>query len=256
MNSKDKRINRIIELLESGEKIPIVSLEKIFNICKMTVYRDLKELENIKNIIITKKNIYISKNEIEIPHILRNEINKEEKELIAKRAFKLLKNNETIFLDGSTTILRLAQIIANSSDLIITVFTSSLVITNILSKNNFNEIHLIGGRLIRTNYELYSDYYKEALKNINLNQCFISCSGFSIEKGLSEVIKQEAEFKQYIVDKCNIVNLLVDYSKYNIISTYSYSSIDKVNRLITDKKISQEAIKKLKDKNINTIVES
>ena len=167
-----------------------------------------------------------------------------------------LKNNETIFLDGSTTVLRLAQIIANSSNLFITVFASSLVITNILLKNTTIDINLIGGRLIRANYELYNSYYREALNDVNITQCFISCSGFSIEKGLSESIKQESDFKKYIIEKCTTTNLLVDYSKYNIVSTYSYSSIDKVSRLITDKKIDPEAIKKLKDKNINTLVES
>jgi DeoR/GlpR family transcriptional regulator of sugar metabolism len=50
-----------------------------------------------------------------------------------------------------------------------------------------------------------------------------------------------------VLKKTNEVIVLADYSKSNIVSTYTFGSINAAHVLITDNNVNKELIKKLKE---------
>ena len=69
-----------------------------------------------------------------------------------------------------------------------------------------------------------------------------------------EALKIEANLKMSIIKKSNEVIFLADYSKSNIVSAYTFGSLDVADILITDSRVNKEFIKKLKEKISEIIV--
>ncbi len=66
--------------------------------------------------------------------------------------------------------------------------------------------------------------------------------------------KEEADLKMSIISKSNEVIVLADYSKANIISTYTFGPIDVAKTLIIDNKINKEFLKNLREHTIEIVI--
>ena len=113
----EERYKYILDLLEKNGKVLVKDLSKEFNISESMIRKDLQFLEkenllqrtyggaiNIKNTISS----YESFNK-------RVEKNIDLKEIVAKKAFKEIKDNETIFLDSSTISYMIAKLIVKNN---------------------------------------------------------------------------------------------------------------------------------------------
>jgi DeoR/GlpR family transcriptional regulator of sugar metabolism len=243
-----ERLNKIVEILESKGKVEIAQLSQLFKVTNMTIYRDLKILEIENKLILTRGGAQFINNKpsIEYPNYFALTKNLREKEALAKSAISFIKNNETIFLDGSTTVLTLAKLIALQNINKITVVTSSPIIATELSRNNNIQVLCSGGILNNTNFVFYSSNLNYYFSDINLTKAFMSCSGFSIIHGFTETIRDEAILKKAIIKNCPEINILADHSKYNITFTYTFTNFDRVKRLIVDDGLNDEVLRKLK----------
>lgn len=251
-----KRLNKIVEILESKGKVEVAQLAKLFEVTNMTIYRDLKILEIENKLILTKGGAQYINNKPSVGYsdYFALAKNMKEKEAIVNSAINFIKDNETIFLDGSTTVLTLAKSIALQNMNKITIVTNSPIIATELSKNSNIQILCSGGILNNTNFVFYSsnmDYY---FNDINLTKAFFSCSGFSISHGFTETIKEEAALKKIIIKKCPEINMLADHSKYNIMFTYTFADFNGVKRLIVDDGLDAEVIRKLKQTRAEIVV--
>ncbi len=252
--NRTERINRIKEIAKTKNRINISDLSSYFNVSRMTIYRDLKILEVEKKLIITKKGIVYIDNapNSEYPHNYRLERNKSEKKAIAKKAIDYINDNETIFLDGSTTALHLAKLLVIKNHLNLTIITISPLTVLELSKNKNIQILCTGGILNNTNYSFYKD--EAYIKNININKAFISCSGFSVKKGFTEAIREEAKLKKILTEHCPEINIIADYTKYNVVTTYTFGSLKNVRRIIVDNKLDIRSLVKLKESSVEVVV--
>lgn len=253
MNNISKNYTRqekILEIVKDKYKVNIDELAKIFNVTHMTIYRDLELLENENKIIRTKKSATYITNQADIDYAYSERLlfNREEKQEIAKEALKFISNNELIYLDGSTSTFYLAKLIVKNKFSNLTIMTPSPIVIYELLKDRGIQILCPGGTLNTYTYLFYNENLDLYLKNININKIFISCSGFSLSKGYTEALKAEADLKTSIISKSNEVIVLADYSKANIISTYTFGNLDIAKILITDRKVNKELINKLKEK--------
>ena len=253
MNNISKNLSRqeqILELVKEKYKVSIDELAKKFNVTHMTIYRDLEYLENENKIIRTKKSATFITNQADIDYAYseRLSFNREEKQAIAREASKYISNNELIYLDGSTSTFYLAKLIVKNKFSNLTIMTPSPVVINELLKDRSIQILCPGGTLNTSTYLFYNENLDGYLNNININKIFISCSGFSFNNGYTEALKAEADLKMSIIKKSNEVIILADYSKSNIVSAYTFGSLDVADLLITDHKVNKEFIEKIKEK--------
>ena len=227
-------------------------MASMLNVSEMTLYRDIKEMED--NLFLSKRNI-IYRNDAsstELPYYIRMKNNVELKVSIARTAVNYINNNDTIFLDGSSTIAYLVRELVKK-DIYITAVTISPIISNELAQKNSINILCPGGLLDKINM-IYSCEIDDFLKTININKAFMSCGALSLEKGFTDLSIAESKIKSKIVEKVPIINLLVDHSKINNSFPYTWSSFEKLDRLICDYKTSEVFINKLKSKEIEVII--
>jgi len=230
------RLEEIIEIVKNNERTSIDYLADYFKVTTMTIYNDLKKLGT--KIIVSKsdviymeseENFYFSKQ----PHYFRLQRHKEEKKEIAKKAVNYIRDYDTVFLDGGSTIHYLAKEIVNKNVLNLTVVTYSPVIVLELAKKENIEIICLGGKLNKNNYIFFSNS-RELLNQININQAFISAVGVSQETGYTELLEEEARLKIELSKYCKEIYILVDNSKFGIIGAYTFGPITFAKKIITD----------------------
>ena len=75
---------------------------------------------------------------------------------------------------------------------------------------------------------------------------FVSCSGLSLERGLTDVLLEEAELKTKAIASAREVFALVDSSKMGKEDLTSFASLNQITHLYTDTGISDEWADRLK----------
>jgi DeoR/GlpR family transcriptional regulator of sugar metabolism len=250
------RLDQIIKILEDKGSINIPDLAKYFDVSEMTIYNDLKKIQNDSRIFVVKRGaIYKDDRDligIDLSHYDRFNRNKEEKKIIAQKALEYINNYESIFLDGSTTIQYLAKLLAEKKDLHLNVITISPIIAIELAKNKNIEILCTGGVLNKTHYVYYANYEK-LIEGININKVFMSCLGFSIENGFTEQISEEAELKSKIKKYCENIYILLDHTKFNKIGAYTFGPVSLAKKMITDGLLDKKYIELIKKQKVDII---
>ena len=107
----EERQNAIEKCLREKGKVRVKELSEMFQVTEDCIRKDLKILENAGRLKRTYGGAILSQEyPLERNVVDRRMYNLDKKKVIAAKAFKLIKNNETIFLDVSTTNIELARI--------------------------------------------------------------------------------------------------------------------------------------------------
>lgn len=109
----EERYKYILDLLEKNGKVLVKDLSKEFNISESMIRKDLQFLEKENLLQRTYGGAINIKNTISSCESFNKRVEKniDLKEIVAKKAFKEIKDNETIFLDSSTISYMIAKLI-------------------------------------------------------------------------------------------------------------------------------------------------
>ena len=116
-----ERHQKIIDTLHTEGKVMVKELAKQFEVSEDCIRKDLRQLEFQGKCIRQYGGAVL--NDLHPEHNVFSRIDKNtnDKEMVAQKAFNLIQDGETIFLDISTTNLILAHKLANSERKLIVV---------------------------------------------------------------------------------------------------------------------------------------
>lgn len=154
-----------------------------------------------------------------------------EKRGIAEAAAGLIAPGETIYLDGGSTVLELARVLADRTD--ITVVTNSLRAAVELSGRG-PQLILIGGELRRRSQTVVGALTRLPLEHLQFTKAFMGTMGLSVTRGLTTTDPSEAYTKELVMQRAREVVLLVDSSKIGQDSVVRSGALADVHTLITD----------------------
>ena len=118
----EERQSAIEKCLRENGKVKVKELSEKFQVTEDCIRKDLKILENAGKLKRTYGGAILSQDyPLERDVVDRRQYNLDKKKAIAAKAFKLIKNNQTIFLDISTTNIELAKLLAASSMRVVVV---------------------------------------------------------------------------------------------------------------------------------------
>ncbi|MDO4475207.1 MAG: DeoR/GlpR family DNA-binding transcription regulator [Lachnospiraceae bacterium] len=160
--------------------------------------------------------------------------NLEEKKLVAKKAASIIEDKDTIFLDNSTTIHLLLDYLPR--DLQLTIITNSIQILLKASTMNLPYVSLISlaGFYNPANYCLYGSRTLQSMEGYYPDKCFLSCTGLSQTRMLTDICLDEVDTKQAILNKSRHAYLLVDHSKFGKDGPFHFASFDQIDYIVTD----------------------
>ncbi|MEG0389897.1 MAG: DeoR/GlpR family DNA-binding transcription regulator [Cetobacterium sp.] len=226
-----ERENLILELLKQKESIKLKEIIKILNVSEATARRDLAALE--KKELIRRVHggaiLNISSNISKDFNIqYRKNINRTEKEKIAKLAASFIQNDSCIFLDAGTTTL---EMIKHFKGLNLKVVTNGL---NLIEELETYEVesYLIGGKIKSKTSCTTGFAAVEYLNTFNFDYVFIGANAFNLD-GYSTPDSEEAMVKNKAISRGKNVFFLCDSSKFEKNSFINFSPL-KAGVLITD----------------------
>jgi DeoR/GlpR family transcriptional regulator of sugar metabolism len=141
-------------------------------------------------------------------------------------------------LDASSTIYYFALALENKQHL--RVVTNGLDVARLLAQNPSNTVILIGGILNPDGSSVTGLFSEQIIQDLHIQKAFISASGFSIERGLTEVHLEEAQLKRKAIESAQQVYALVDSSKLGKEDLTPFARPEQICCLYTDSGISPE----------------
>ncbi|MDD7795385.1 DeoR/GlpR family DNA-binding transcription regulator [Clostridium sp. 'White wine YQ'] len=250
-----ERHKHILDLLERDGKVLVKDLSTLFGVSESMIRKDLQVLEknnllqrtyggaiNIKRTIVTGESFF-----------KRVEKNTDLKEVIAQKAYELLKEGDTIFLDASSISYFLAKLITQNNKSI-TLITNMVEISSMIKLDSKTHVIFIGGDydpLVGGNIGSHSN---EQIKLYRCNKAFIGCSGIDLRDGsISTGESEDAGTKKVIMKISKELFLLAPNERFNLDGIYTFSNISDFHSIITESEPNDSIMTLLKQYDINLI---
>ena len=250
MNTSERR-QRILELVQKNRSVSNEELLREFGVTKETIRKDLNALAEKRHIVRTFGGAII-RDDYDPSFEQRMTSNLEEKREIAKEAVKLIRANDIIALDSSSTTFELANLFSGEKELV--VITNALKVLNVLAKYNSITAICTGGTLRNRSLSFQGEAAKNTIDTYNIGKAFISAKALDIEKGIMDSSEAEADVKRWFLEKAYDVTLLVDHAKLSYMSHVTVCPVDRVNRIITSTLVDDMVLKKFRRAGIEVIV--
>ena len=93
------------------------------------------------------------------------------------------------------------------------VFTNGIDTAQLLAQEPTNSVILLGGVLDPEGSSVTGLLSEQIIKELHIQKAFVSCSGLSITRGLTEVHLDEAQLKRKAIESAREVNALVGSTK-------------------------------------------
>jgi DeoR/GlpR family transcriptional regulator of sugar metabolism len=156
----------------------------------------------------------------------------------------LIENGVSILLDASSTVYYLAQQLANCHRL--RVVTNGIDVARLLAKDPTNTVVLMGGVVTPDGSSVTGSLSEQIIRDLHVQMAFVSCSGFSLERGLTDVLLAEAELKGKAISSAREVFALVDSSKMGKEDLTSFANLEQITQVYTDSGLGEEWTARLK----------
>ncbi len=259
---KNQRSKKILELLNVRGHCSINELESELGVPAPTLYRDVNELAARNLLLKVHGGIELPQNKLTLDesvnsrHLLRLAKNRLGKEQIASRAATLVKDDDVIFADSSTTVYyfvrKLLDNHASFSNL--TIVTNSGAIIRELSDPPPSVTLIALGGVYNTKLNSFLGRLAvNAIQQLHLSKAFISAAAVST----SEVYtfhENHAEFLREVTKHADHSWLLADHLKFETKAVFPICRTTDFTGVISDNELSQETISKYLSTGINMIL--
>jgi DeoR/GlpR family transcriptional regulator of sugar metabolism len=211
------------------------ALAELLQVSTMTVRRNCEELIRLGKIIKTMGGIqqaHAPAYLYEDPVRTRMATNREQKRAIAEKALELIPDGLTIFIDGGTTNLALAKLIADRRRGL-TILTNSALICLELGRGQ-NTIIGIGGEYDPVTLSFVGAQAEDMAKSFFVDRAFFTTKGFLPADGTYESAVATFRIKQIIAERSVESILLVDHTKFGHRALSKVLDISEIQQVVTD----------------------
>jgi DeoR family transcriptional regulator, fructose operon transcriptional repressor len=229
-----ERRQSLSELLRKQPGLRVPELAKALGISEGTVRNDLNALEKQGRLTRVHGGAVLN----ERPQLPSSTFNiryhneAAAKMKLARQAALLANDGDSIFLDSSTTVYYLARQLAERQRL--RVVTNGIDVARLMAENPTNMVILLGGTIGSDGSSVTGLLSEQALEELHTQKAFVSCGGFSLERGLMEVHLAGAHLKRKALASAQQVIALVGSIKLGKEDLTSFATIDQINHLFTD----------------------
>lgn len=234
---------RIIEdKIKKNGSILISNLSKDLDCSEETIRRDLALLEKEGKLIRVHGGAYISEDfEKGVPIQIREFLFSDVKNSMAQVALtNFVKENDSIFIDNSTTCLALGKLILES-EIKVTIITNSFKLCKLSESNPKNaKIICTGGRLRHHHGSFEGCEAIESIKNYYVDSCFLSPPAIDLEFGLLDNSRDSGLIRHLFIEHSKKRYLIADHTKFFDKADVIISNINKLDAIITDSPLNSK----------------
>jgi DeoR/GlpR family transcriptional regulator of sugar metabolism len=256
MKKIEDRKDHLIEYLEQKGKLSVAEIAEFFEISLPTARRLCARLEREQRVMRTHGGVRF------VPPIKAtytfDAFDAEyyaEKDIIAKRAAELVRNNQIIFLESGTTVKHFAAALAERlrggqlSD--ISVFTNSLVNLDILE--SVCNVTVVGGLYRHERRDFCGFLCEKMIRTLRFNGCFLGADALDLNEGIMAMDIETVRLDELLIERSDQSIILAHSEKFHKHSLISYCSVHDVSTIITDSSLAPHIQREYQAAGINLI---
>ena len=235
-----EREKYILDQLNEKGSVKVSDLSEQLQISEVTVRSDLRAMEK-KGLLKRMHGGAVKINEQLSLFIAPGNVLKkvDEKKRIAAKAYEYIENGDVIILDDSSVNYYLAEEICKGEKKNLIIITNSLAAAVILSSRDDFTLSMVGGQIGGNLPSAMGQVTVDTISNYKANKAFISAHGVNFEVGITSVGTPQMHVKKAILNSAKEIYLMIDSSKFSGGYLMVVCPLERLERIITDKGISE-----------------
>ncbi len=231
----NERKQKILEYITQKPQITVAELSELFGVSTVTIRKDLNALSKAGEIKRTFGGaVGLSPSKAEEIETEKETMNMEAKREIAEKAFKFIKEGDSLIIDAGSTTQELARLIIERGLEGLTIITNAFNIAEVFRERKEYELIFAGGHYRRGIYSCVGPFTNGILSAIHADKFFMGVNGFSVSQGITTPNMYEAEVKKTMMASSREHFVLVDSSKFGKVSLTKVAEIEDLDCMITD----------------------
>lgn len=225
-----ERQKEIMALLKEKGKVSVDELASKLYVSEATIRRNLVELKSLGLIERAHGLALLADHSEEISIFVRISKNAHEKEKAVSNVIPHLPEFQSVFIDGSSTALALAQRIDLSHK---TVVTYGVQTTVALSKKEDINLILLGGNVQQNTVSATGSWTVRQLNEFSFDLMICSCTAVEDDMVLERTMEQkEIKYAGFMRSKHKI--LIVDHFKFGRSGIHRFANLGDFDIVATD----------------------
>lgn len=224
---KNDREELILSILEEKKYISVTELSEITFTSASSIRRDLANLEKRMLVKRSYGGVTLMDNIMNVP-LFNSRINKNMvyKKIAAKKAAHLIKDNMSVMLDSSSTVLFVLPYLKEHKNILI--FTNNLY-TLKKSKEMGLETYCIGGKMNEDSTVFTGCFAEEMIKQINPDILFFSSQAIDSDGNISDSTETENHIRKIMIEQARTSVFLYDTDKINQKALYHLCNVNDID---------------------------
>lgn len=247
MRPEDRR-HGIIELLVQEREASLEDLAERFAVSKMTIHRDLDELEADGLLRKIRGGATMeSSGRFETDFRFRERQAAEEKRSVARQAAKFLEPGMSVMVDDGSTSQTLAPFLVAKRPL--TVITNNLALISALAGAGGVELIALGGTYSRKFNGFFGIVTEMALRGMRADVALLSSSSIIGTKAYHQD-QEVLEVKRAMIASSARRYLMADHQKFGRTALHLLSGLDEFDAVVTTRALAPEKAEELRQAGI------
>jgi len=252
MNSIARK-QRILQELQEKGNVSIVDMAEAIGVSSMTIRRDLKKLSNEGLVTLEYGGAVLNSGSLfEYNMAMKEREFADEKNRIARKCLEYINEGDSVYLDSGTTPAELAKLISNKRNIV--VLSHSLLVANVMSKYPNVKFIMCPGVFRERSMAYMGQMTDDFVSHFKIDKFFMSIEGIDPATGLSVPDYSDGETKRNILVNSDVIIVMVDSSKFGKKFFYNIAPLTSVDAVVTDKGVSDEDVRMIKDHSIRVDV--
>jgi DeoR/GlpR family transcriptional regulator of sugar metabolism len=253
MLAEERRI-RIREMLATQTSVSAAELAASLKVAMATVRRDLVMLEREGALVRSHGGAVsrASSASFQPSFQVLQRTNHGEKAAIAAAARPLIRDGEIVFLEGSTTVLELAGLLARHARL--TVVTNSTPILNVVQGGPGLTVMITGGELQKDMHYLCGSWTRDVLAQTRFDRAVLGISAIDAGYGVSTTRPAHADIKKILAKSAKVRIGLADHTKFGRQNFAFVGPVGDFDVIVTSSLTPPEHVEALRTAGIEVIV--
>ena len=234
-----ERREQLLRLVNERGRVRTGELAQLLDVTEPTIRKDISDPESLGLIVRAHGGAVARGSMAEVDIHTRETKRLKEKQAIARLGLELIRDGDSIFLDGGTTGYELAKLLAHADAASrpdrrgVKILTNSFKVGEICQRMSEPPI-VLGGRYRPTGGCFVGPVTMATLKQFRLDLAFIGVTGIT-ESGFCAADLAEAEIKTEAIKRAERAVVPMDHSKIGLADFVTVCPLIAVQTVITDR---------------------
>ena len=229
---KTERMDAILRILQEKKHVTVHYLAEHVYASEVTLRRDLRKMEELGLIVRSYGGVTLRVTEnVSVPLVIREQNLSSVKNRIAEEAVRLIRDGDTVFMDGSSTVLCMVKYLKDRQNM--TVITNSLRVATLLCEKRI-PVYCTGGLLVPEALVCVGNYSVNILESVTADCVFFSSQGFSAEGEVCDFSENETYQRKLMLKHAHRKYFLCDSSKLGKSFLFTVCHMKELDRIICD----------------------